>query len=152
MRKDENEAAETKEGIRKTIYINDTLVKRAEMFEELAGVNSFSAFVSKALEQYTTQLILDQHADVLTEEMRKAITYALNPINIRLSKSLYRYAVQLDMLSQFVGYQNNFNWREIEAVRKEAQENTAKMRGQIDVGKIIGEMSTENEEEGDDYN
>jgi len=26
------------------------------------------------------------------------------------------------------------------------------MRGQIDVGRIIGEMSTENEEEGDDYN
>ena len=150
MRIDKNEAAETKEGIRKTIYIDETLVKRAEMFEELAGVNSFSAFVSKALEQYISQIVLDQHAEVLTKEMREAIAYALNPINIRLSKSLYRYAVQLDMLSQFVGYQNNFNWREIVAVRKEAQENTAKIRGQIDVGKIIGEMSTENEE--DDYN
>ena len=152
MKNNKNEAAETKEGIRKTIYIDDKLFKRAEMLEELAGVDSFSAFVSKAVEQYTTQLILDQHADALTEEMRKAITYALNPINIRLSKSLYRYAVQLDMLSQFVGYQNDFNWREIEAVRKEAQENTAKMRGQIDVGKIIGEMSTENGEEDDYYN
>ena len=147
MRIDKNEAAETKEGIRKTIYIDETLVKRAEMFEELAGVNSFSAFVSKALEQYISQIVLDQHAEVLTKEMREAIAHALNPINIRLSKSLYRYAVQLDMLSQFVGYQNNFNWREIEAVRKEAQENTAKMRGQIDVGKIIGEMSTENGED-----
>ena len=80
MMKGKNEAAETKEGIRKTIYIDETLVKRAEMFEELAEVNSFSAFVSKA------------------------------------------------------------------------QENTAKMRGQIDVGRIIGEMSTENEEDDDDYN
>lgn len=151
MMKDKNEAAETKEGIRKTIYIDETLVKRAEMFEELAGVDSFSAFVSKAVERYTTQLILNQNADALTEEIQKAITYALNPINIRLSKSLYRYAVQLDMLSQFVGYQNDFTWGEIEAVRKEAQLNTARMRGQIDVGRIIGEMSTENEEEGDDY-
>jgi len=152
MLKDKKEAAETKEGIRKTIYIDEKLFKRAAMLEELAGVDSFSAFVSKAVEQYTTQLILDQHADVLTEEMRKAIAYALNPINIRLSKSLYRYAVQLDMLSQFVGYQNDFTWGEIEAVRKEAQLNAAKMRGQIDVGRIIGEMSTENEEEGDEYN
>jgi len=152
MMKDKNEAAETKEGIRKTIYIDETLVKRAEMFEKLAEVNSFSAFVSKALEQYISQLVLNKHSAALSEEIGKAIAYALNPINIRLSKSLYRYAVQLDMLSQFVGYQNDFNWREIEAVRKEAQENTARMRGQIDVGKIIGEMSTENEEEGDDYN
>ena len=150
MMKDKNEAAETKEGIRKTIYIDETLVKRAEMFEELAGVNSFSAFVSKALEQYISQLVLNKHSAALSEEIQKAIAYALNPISIRLSKSLYRYAVQLDMLSQFVGYQNDFNWRE--AVRKEAQENTARMRGQIDVGKIIGEMSTENGEEGDDYN
>ena len=151
MRKDKNEAAETKEGIRKTIYIDEKLFKRAEMLEELAGVDSFSAFVSKAVEQYTTQLILDQHADALTEKIQKAIAYALNPINIRLSKSLYRYAVQLDMLSQFVGFQNDFTWGEIEAVRKEAQLNAARMRGQIDVGRIIGEMSTENEE-GDDYN
>ena len=152
MMKDKNEAAETKEGIRKTIYIDETLVKRAEMFEELAEVSSFSAFVSKALEQYISQLVLNKHSAALSEEIEKAITYALNPINIRLSKSLYRYAVQLDMLSQFVGYQNDFTWGEIEAVRKEAQLNTARMRGQIDVGKLVGEMSTENGEEGDYYN
>ena len=152
MKKDKNEAAEVKEGIRKTIYIDETLVKRAELLGGLAGVNSFSAFVSKALEQYVSQIVLDQHAEVLTKEMREAIAYALNPINIRLSKSLYRYAVQLDMLSQFVGYQNEFNWREIEAVRREAQENVAKMRGQVDVGRIIGEMSTENGEEDEYYN
>ena len=152
MRIDKNEAAETKEGIRKTIYIDETLVKRVEMFEELAEVNSFSAFVSKALEQYISQLVLNKHSAALSEEIGKAIAYALNPISIRLSKSLYRYAVQLDMLSQFVGFQNDFTWGEIEAVRKEAQLNTARMRGQIDVGRIIGEMSTENGEEGDDYN
>ena len=152
MKKDKNEAAEVKEGIRKTIYIDETLVKRAELLGGLAGVNSFSAFVSKALEQYISQIVLDQHAEVLTKEMCEAIAYALNPINIRLSKSLYRYAVQLDMLSQFVGYQNEFNWREIEAIRREAQENVAKMRGQVDVGRIIGEMSTENGEEDEYYN
>ena len=152
MKKDKNEAAEAKEGIRKTIYIDETLVKRAELLGGLAGVNSFSAFVSKALEQYISQLVLNKHSAALSEEIGKAIAYALNPINIRLSKSLYRYAVQLDMLSQFVGYQNDFNWREIEAVRKEAQENTARMRGQVDVGRIIGEMSTENGEEDDYYN
>ena len=115
-------------------------------------MNSFSAFVSKALEQYISQLVLNKHSAALSEEIQKAIAYALNPINIRLSKSLYRYAVQLDMLSQFVGYQNDFSWGEIEAVRKEAQVNAAKMRGQVDVGKIIGEMNTENEEEWDGYN
>ena len=140
------------EGIRKTIYIDEKLFQRAETMYSMADVNSFSAFVSNALEQYISQLVLNKHSAALSEEIGKAIAYALNSINIRLSKSLYRYAVQLDMLSQFVGYQNEFNWREIEAVRKEAQENVAKMRGQVDVGRIIGEMSTENGEEDDYYN
>ena len=146
MMKDKNEAVETKEGIRKTIYIDETLVKRAEMFEELAEVNSFSAFVSKALEQYISQLVLNKHSAALSEEIGKAIAYALNPISIRLFKSLYRYAVQLDMLSQFVGFDNDFRWDEIEYIRKEAGRRIAQMRGKIDVGEIIGEMSTENEE------
>ena len=45
---------ETKESIRKTIYIDETLVKRAELVKELAGADSFSAFVTKAVERYIT--------------------------------------------------------------------------------------------------
>ena len=50
------------------------------------------------------------------------------------------------MLSQFVGFDNDFRWEEIECVRKEAGHRIAQMRGKIDVGEIIGEMSTENDE------
>ncbi len=149
--KDTNPVTEINEPVRKTVYIDESLFNQAKALEYLAGVDSFSAFVSKALKQYISQLMLGIHAEALTKDIKKAIANALNPINVRLSKSLYRYAVQLDMLSQFVGYQNEFNWREIEAVRKEAQENVAKMRGQIDVGKIIGEMNPENAEDYDEY-
>ena len=150
--KDTNKATEIKESVRKTVYIDESLFNQAEALEYLAEVDSFSAFVSKALKQYISQLMLGIHAEALSEEIKKAIADALNPINVRLSKSLYRYAVQLDMLSQFVGYQNDFNWREIEATRKEAEQNVARMRGRIDVGRIIGEMNPENAEDYDECN
>ena len=84
--------------------------------------------------------------ELLTEEIKKAIDDALAPIDRRLSKALYRYAEELDMLSQFVGFDNDFSWEQIEYIRKEAGRRIAQMRGKIDVGDIIGEMSTENED------
>ena len=146
MKNDKKINNETKEGIRKTIYIGETLVKRAELVKELAGADSFSVFVSKALERYITQLVVGSNNELLTQEIKKAIDDSLAPIDRRLSKALYRYAVELDMLSQFVGFDNDFSWDQIEYIRKEAGRRIAQMRGKIDVGKIIGEMSTENEE------
>ena len=144
MKNDKKINNETKEGIRKTIYIDETLVKRAELVKELAGADSFSAFVSKALERYITQLVVGSNNELLTEEIKKAIDDSLAPIDRRLSKGLY--AVELDMLSQFVGFDNDFRWDEIECIRKEAGRRIAQMRGKIDIGEIIGEMSTVNED------
>ena len=52
------------------------------------------------------------------------------------------------MLSQFVGYQHDFSYEEIEYVRKEARLRVAQMRGKIDVGELIGEPT---EDDDDDY-
>ena len=46
------------------------------------------------------------------------------------------------MFSQFVGFDNDFRWEEIECIRKEAGRRIAQMRGKIDVVEIIGEMTT----------
>ncbi len=146
MKNDKKINNETSEGIRKTVYIDETLVKRAELVKELAGADSFSAFVSKALERYITQLMVGSNNGLLTEEIKKAIDDSLAPIDRRLSKGLYRYAVELDMLSLFVGFDNDFRWDEIECIRKEAGRRIAQMRGKIDVGEIICEMSTVNED------
>ena len=130
---------ETQEGIRKTIYIDEKLFKHAETMYSMADVHSFSAFAAKAIENYIAQLVVINHGTLLSEEITKAIDNALAPLDRRLSKSLYRYAIELDMLSQFVGYQHDFSYEDITFVRKEANLRVAQMRGKIDVGELIGE-------------
>ena len=129
---------ETQEGIRKTIYIDEKLFQRAETMYSMADVNSFSAFAAKAIENYIAQLVVINHGTLLSEEITKAIDNALAPRDRRLSKALYRYAIELDMLSQFVGYQHDFSYEDITYVRKEANLRVAQMRGKIDVGELIG--------------
>lgn len=127
------------EGIRKTIYIDEKLFRQAETMYGMADVNSFSAFVVKAIENYIAQLVVINHGSLLSDEIINAIDSALSPITQRLSKALYRYAIELDMMSQFVGYQHDFSYEEIGYVRKEANLRVAQMRGKIDVGELLGE-------------
>lgn len=52
---------ENYEGIRKTVYISEELVKRAEILYGEAEVNSFSGFVSKAIDAYISKLVADKY-------------------------------------------------------------------------------------------
>ena len=55
------------EGIRKTIYIDEKLFQRAETMYSMADVNSFSAFVAKAIENYIAQLVVKNHGSLLSD-------------------------------------------------------------------------------------
>lgn len=129
---------ENKNAIRKTIYIDEELVKRCELLFEQADAKSFSEFACKALELYIDKLITGAHGQMLTNELIQAIRDEVRPIASRLSKGLYRYAIELDMLCQIIAYQDTaWNTDEIELVRRFAQVRIAKMRGNIDINSLI---------------
>ena len=59
---------EQNEKLRTTIYIDEELVKRAEILFGEAKVNSFSAFASKAIESYITKLVIDKNGDLVCDD------------------------------------------------------------------------------------
>jgi len=130
----------TNEPIRKTVYLEEKLVRQAEILFGEAEVESFSAFVTKAIEGYITKLVVDKNGDLLSKEIRKAIHEEISPTNTRISKGLYRYAIELDMLAQIVAYQHDFRYEEIIGMRKEANKYVAQMRGKINVDELINEV------------
>ena len=109
---------EQNEKLRTTIYIDEQLVKRAEVLFGEAKVNSFSAFASKAIEEYITRLVVDKNSDLLSDEIRKAIKNEIGPLGSRISKGLYRYAVFLDVLVHIVGWRCKFTNDAIEKLRR----------------------------------
>lgn len=137
---------ENYEAIRKTVYISDELVKRAEILYGEAEVNSFSGFVSKAIDAYISKLVADKYGSALGEEIRKAIRNELGVINSRLSKGLYRYAIEIDILAQLLADACEYTPEEFRRIRVEANKQIAKMRGSIDLNAIFC-----SEEEEHDY-
>ena len=138
---------EQNEKLRTTIYIDEELVKRAEILFGEAKVNSFSAFASKAIEAYITKLVIDKNGDLLSEEIRKAIKNELGPINTRVSKGLYRYAVELDTILQILAEVYEFNPKFIEGCRKKADSHVNKLKGKIDYSALMDPRFSEDEDD-----
>lgn len=132
--------------IRKTVLLDEDLVLRCEQLYAKAGVKNFSQFVKQALNQYTETLVLGNYQDLLSKQVKKEISTQLKPINSRLSKALYRYAVELDMICQLIGYGfTDYGEREFEYIRRAANVRVAKNRGYIDVPKLLQEEIEEDE-------
>ena len=132
--------------IRKTVVLDKELVQQCERLYGMAGVKNFSQFVKQALSQYTEILVLGNYQDLLSKQVKKEIALQLKPINSRLSKALYRYAVELDMMCQLIGYGfTDYGEREFEYIRRAANVRVAKNKGYIDVTRLLQEEIEEDE-------
>ena len=132
---------EQNEKLRTTIYIDEELVKRAEILFGEAKVNSFSAFASKAIESYITKLVIDKNGDLLSDEIRKAIKNEIGPLGSRISKGLYRYAVFLDVLIHIVGWRCRFTNEAIEKLHKDSNRRVAQAKGMVDLGELYSDIN-----------
>ena len=132
--------------IRKTVVLDKELVQQCERLYGMAGVKNFSQFVKLALNQYTEILVLGNYQDLLGKQVKKEIAMQLKPINSRLSKALYRYAVELDMMCQLIGYGfTDYGEREFEYIRRAANVRVAKNKGYIDVPTLLQEEIEEDD-------
>lgn len=142
---------EKQTGVRKTVLLDEDLVQQCEKLYGAAGVKNFSQFVKQALTQYTQILVMENYQDLLSKEVRKGLAKELEPIKTRLSKSLYRYAVELDMLCQILGYYiGDYSEVNMEYIRRAANVRVAKTRGFVDVGKLLKE-EVNDDDYGDDW-
>ena len=124
--------------IRTSIYIDEGLIKKAEILYGEADVTTFSQFVRKAVESYIDQLLLGNHSPELTKSIRKALADEVKPIAVRLSKALYRYAIELEMLTQVMAYAE-IPYDAMDEIRREANQRVARMRGAVDLNVLFQE-------------
>ena len=128
---------EKKTEIRKNICMDEGVLRRCEILYGLAGVENFSAFARQALEFYIDQLAADNHGVKLTEAIKKAVHEEVYPVESRVSKALYRYAVILDALTQVVGWRCRLQNEALEKIHKDANRRVAQMKGKLDLTQLL---------------
>lgn len=120
-----------------SLYLDKDLVKNADKFLKDYGFKSRNEFYSFAVENFIADELLKENKNVISDKLSKAITECSEDNAKAISKGLFRYAVQLEMVMRMIANQFDYRKDEIENMRKEAINNVRRTRGKVNLIDII---------------
>ena len=124
---------------RVSLYLPKKLVQEADRMKEKCGFTSRNEFYAKAVESFIAEQLLEDDVinRALTDKLARAV-HALSEDNAKaISKGLFRYAVQLEMVIRMCARVSDFDEDEIKDIRREAVNNVRRTRGKIPLEEIM---------------
>ena len=124
---------------RVSLYLPRKLVQEVDRTKEKCGFSSRNEFYAKAVESFIAEQLLDNSVTnhALTDKLAQAV-HALSEDNAKaISKGLFRYAVQLEILMRMFAQVSEFSDDELKEMRREAVNNVRRTRGKISLEEIM---------------
>ena len=122
-----------------SLYLPKKLIERADRTKEECGFASRNDFFARAVDNFIAdQLLSDEEiSSALNEKLSRAV-HALSEDNSKaISKGLFRYAVQLEIVVQILSKLSDFDESEIDDMRRKAINNVRRIRGKISLEEIM---------------
>ena len=116
---------------RVSLYLDKKTIQVVDSYIKKNGLHSRNEFFEKAAENLIADEAIKSGGDVMSEKLAKAIE-AVSENNAKaISKGLFRYAVQLEMMMRYIAQTHEFTDDELEEMRREAINNVRRTRGRI---------------------
>ena len=113
-----------------SLYLDRGLVKRADSFAKEHGFSSRNELFARAVESLMADSDL-QDNDILGDKLAEAVL-KLSEDNVKaISKGLFRYAVQLEMVMRVLAELSEYTPEQVEKMRREAINNVRRTRGKV---------------------
>ena len=116
---------------RVSLYLDKQTVKTVDVFIKKHSLHSRNEFFERAVENLIADEAIKTGGDVMSEKLAKAVENVSEDKAKAISKGLFRYAVQLEMLMRVIAKTNHFTDDELEEMRREAVNNVRRTRGRI---------------------
>ena len=116
---------------RVSLYLDKQTVKTVDVFIKKHSLHSRNEFFERAVENLIADEAIKTGGDVMSEKLAKAVENVSEDNAKAISKGLFRYAVQLEMLMRVIAKTNHFTDDELEEMRREAVNNVRRTRGRI---------------------
>ena len=113
------------------MYLDKQTVKTVDMFIKKHGYHSRNEFFERAAENLIADEAIKAGGDLMSEKLAKTVENVSEDNAKAISKGLFRYAVQLEMLMRVIAKTNHFTDDELEDMRREAINNVRRTRGRI---------------------
>ena len=139
------------EKIRVSLSLDRNTVETADRMMKERGYRSRNEFYSAMINEMSAEEIIDKQGDFLGEKFAKAMESYEEKVSKTLSKGLYRYAVQLEMIAKILADQYGYSEEDAEEIRREACRNVRRLRGKIPLEKILAGYYKEHQIETPDH-
>ena len=139
------------EKIRVSLFLDRNTVETADRMMIERGYRSRNEFYSAMIKEMNADEIIEKQGDFLGEKFAKAMESYEEKVSKTLSKGLYRYAVQLEMIAKILADQYGYSEEDAEEIRREACRNVRRLRGKIPLEKILAGYYKEHQIETPDY-
>ena len=133
------------EKIRVSLFLDRNTVEAADRMMIERGYRSRNEFYSAMIKEMNTEEIIEKQGDFLGEKFAKAMESYEEKVSKTLSKGLYRYTVQLEMIAKILADQYGYSEDDAEEIRREACRNVRRLRGKIPLEKILAGYYREHE-------
>ena len=121
---------------RVSLYLDKKTMQVVDSYIKKNGLHSRNEFFEKAAENLIADEAIKSGGDVMSEKLAKAIEAASENNAKAISKGLFRYAVQLEMMMRYIAQTHEFTDDELDEMRREAINNVRRTRGKIKLDDI----------------
>ena len=120
-----------------SLYLDKSLIKKADKIMKEYGYPSRNIFFSSAVENFIAEKFINENSSILSEKLAVALADAETKNATAISKGLFRYAVQLEMVMRIIAQLSDISDSEVEEMRREAINNVRRTRGKVRLDEII---------------
>ena len=132
--------AENKQRI--SLYLDKEEVERMDSAVKKYGYRSRNEFVSFAVDNLIADKLLSENDTVISEKLSKAIAEMSEAQTLQIAKSMFRYAVEMELIMRMFSEITDFTPSEIEDMRKDAIRNVRRTRGKVRLDDLFKRKDT----------
>ena len=119
-----------------SLYLDRGLVKRADRFVKEQGFSSRNELFARAVESLMADTDL-QDNDILGDKLAGAVLKLSEDNAKAISKGLFRYAVQLEMVMRVLTELSEYTPEQVEEMRRESINHVRRTRGKVSLEDIL---------------
>lgn len=119
------------------LYLNKDLVNRADDMVKQFHFKSRNEFFAAAVENYIADYLLGSNESAVSDKLGKSIAKYSEDNAKAISKGLFRYAVQLEMMCRVLAIDRMITKDVLEGMRHEAINNVRRTRGKVRFEEIL---------------
>lgn len=120
-----------------SLYLDKKLVEKADAAKRKFKYSSRNEFFSAMIESFIADQMLKDNSTILSEKLSREVAKLSEDNAKAISKGLFRYAVELEMVMRMIAENFEIDEWKIEDMRHEAINNVRRTRGKVHLNEII---------------